>query len=369
MKNTLKHHKKTRILASAILLFFMMGFAILMAEDNQPVSVPLSTVAEELAALWPEKGCAHYVTRYSGEPLISLACKGDYTSRERQQFLDDIFKKGFILKEQTEKLSPRSGFYLYKTEYPLGSGKLVFIKLYFRDAVFLWPKTPFNDGSVAVFVEDVYRLKDLVKWQSLGVPLSYGVVPHKRETREVSEKIRTYKQAELWMSLSLEPVKMSPLRGKILRVGDAMDPEKLKTFLDESFAEVGEVKGVNNRMGSLFTKNVYAMRRLVAALKEREVDYFLDTQTTRSSVAYETAQIMSMHAFKRDYILDHHTNLQYLQKNWAYTMKALKDKGWAIVIVHAGNWRSYEFIKEMIRKKRINKIQFIHVSQIPAMKK
>jgi len=335
------------------------------ASDEQATqSTVLSAVGQSIGALWPEKSCASYVTRHSGYPLVSVACRLGYSKKNRRQFLDAIFKRGFILKNENWDLKPSYAFYLYKTEYPIASGRYVFFKLYFRNATYLWPKTPFIEGRVAIFVQDLYRMKDLVRWQTLGVPLSYGVVTHKRETAKISETVRNYRQ-ELWMSLSLEPRRMSPLIGKVLTLKAGLDKEKRTAYLDEAFSQVGPMRGVSNRMGSLFTSNVFAMRTLFKDLKTRKVTHYLDTMTAKHSVGFETAQVMSMKAFKRDYILDHVNTQEALLDNWRRVLQRLKETGYAVVVVHAGNWKAFEFIKSQVKIRRARQIHFVMVSALP----
>lgn len=351
--------KKKILLSLFSLMLLALSVAQLSSANN---AVTLSQIGEDLSGIWPDQ-CAFVVIRHNGFPLISIACKGSYRAEDRDKFLHSIFKAGFILREETYKLSPNQGLYLYKTEYPVGSDNLVFIKLYFRDATFLWPKTPFYKGHLAIFVQDIYRVKDLLKWQSLGIPLSYGVLPRKRGSRMVVQNLKKYSQGEFWFSLSLEPNEADSLKGKFLSTGDALRKDKLKKYLDEFFTEMGTVPRVSTRMGSRFTANVFAMRALLTALKERKVTHFLDTVSIRASVGHRTAQIMSFNAYRNSRTLDHISSLKNLRKMWSDAVSILNQKGFAIVLVHASSWRSFEFIKDVSRKSK--KIKFVTVSQIP----
>ena len=126
---------------------------------------------------------------------------------------------------------------------------------------------------------------------------------------------------------------------------------------------MGTVPRVSTRMGSRFTTNVFAMRALLTALKERKVTHFLDTVSTRASVGYGTAQIMSFNAYRNSRTLDHIASLQNLRKMWSGAVSILNQEGFAIVLVHASSRRSFEFIKDVSRKSK--KIKFVTVSQIP----
>ena len=99
--------------------------------QNTGKTQELSAQADKIISQWPEKSCAKHITRQSGYPLVSIACKVGYSAKDRKQFLDLIFREGYTLKNENYRLQPKEGFYLYKTEYPPASGRLVFFKLYF----------------------------------------------------------------------------------------------------------------------------------------------------------------------------------------------------------------------------------------------
>ncbi len=357
--------KRSIFVSIAAIMLMAASSLVIFAQDEEvdEKKAVLSTVGTSLTELWPDKSCASFVTRHSGYPLVSLACRVGYSKNDRAQFLDAIFKRGFILKKESYKLSPDYGFYLYKTEYPIQSGRYVFFKLFFRDAKYLWPKTPFIIGRLAIYVQDVYRLKDVIRWQTLGIPLSYGVITHRKQSKEIAEKVREYNQ-ELWMSLSLEPYRTTPLVGKMLTLKDGLDDDKRKTYLDEAFDQLGQVIGVSNRMGSRFTANVYAMRKLLSDLQERGIKAYLDTRTNKKSVAYETAQVMSMQAYRRDYVLDSVSNHSAMQKQWASSLKSMRQDGKAILVVHGRNWKSFQFIKQKMAIPRYAAIKYVKITDI-----
>lgn len=169
----------------------------------------LNDLSVELAGLWPEKSCGHFVTRESGYPLVSLACSGSFTDADRSKFLDALFTKGFVLENQEYSPGEKSGHYLFKTRNSRKGDLAVFFKLHFRDAGFLWPDNPEGQYSVAIYIDEVCCMKELYRWQSLGVTLNYGINPFKKESQTLVKRIKEYRR-EAWLSLPLEPRKLSP---------------------------------------------------------------------------------------------------------------------------------------------------------------
>ncbi|RME88189.1 MAG: divergent polysaccharide deacetylase family protein [Candidatus Hydrogenedentota bacterium] len=323
----------------------------------------LSTFAEELTNLWPNKNCGAYVTRHSGYPMISLACSGDFRTKERNQFLDALFKKGFVLVRQEYKLDYRNGTYLFKTKDSAMEDRIVFFKLFFRNARYLWPDNPKGKKMIAIVVNDVAKVKDVIRWESLGIPLSYVVMPFYPQTKATYEKLKEYNR-EVWLGLPLEPLKLSPYMIKVLLVRDALDDDKLSSWLDEAFAEVDSPYGVSTRMGSVFTKNVYAMRKLLSQLKGRRVQHFLDMKGSAQSVAAQTAAIMGFDAWERDLILDHKKGAKYFRKMWSKLVELAYQKGYAIGVVHAENKTSFLTLRHILQNIKEKNIRFVRVEDI-----
>lgn len=355
----MKYNHKISIKAAVVAA--ILGAGILAGSISAQTSA-LTAIAEKITSKWPQKSCGEHITRESGYDLISIACLNDYGAREREQFLDLIFKNGFILKKETYKLQKRSGIYLYKTEFPEDSGNYVFFKLFFRDARLLYPHTPLGSGEMAVYIQDLYDMQDLVKWQTLGVPLSYGVLPFRQHSKTISEKVKAYGQ-ELWLSLPLEPARLSPVHGRVLTIEEAKTPANVDAFLTQAIDTTGDVTGISNRLGSHFTQNVFAMRSLLNSIKDKGIENFLDTRTAWKSVAYTTAEIMSFKSYRRDYVIDHSHETAKMQEAWDLSLKKIQSQGYAVIIMHAGNDKSFQFLRDKINKGL--PFRFVRISSLP----
>ena len=326
----------------------------------------LNPIAQKMEKLFPYKNCATFVTRKSGYPLVSMACRRGYSAEDRDKFLDFLFKSGFVFKKESYRLKEGSGLYLYETENPKSSGNIIYIKLFFRDARYLWPRTPRKLGHLAIFVTDLYSTKDLIKWQSLGIPLTYGVLPFRKNSKLVAQKVRDYHQ-KLWLPLSLEPKAMRPTLGRVLTIKDSFDEEKLAQFVNDALESLGEFEGICTRLGSTFTTSVLAMRSVLAPFKAKGVKYFLDNLSSRKSVAYETAQILSFETYKRDTILDH--KWSKMKAHWKKTIARIKKNGFAITVVHAANNSTFRFLQKQLKSKIVQRIEMKYLTQLPPISK
>lgn len=101
--------------------------------------------------------------------------------------------------------------------------------------------------------------------------------------------------------------------------------------------------GLNNHMGSRFTRNRAGMHRVVLALRKRGL-LFLDSVTTGSSIAAAEARRAGLTVLERDIFLDHIPTSEEVARQLALLEQRAKAKGFAIGIGHP-----QEFTLDVIR--------------------
>lgn len=253
------------------------------------------TVAE-LESVWNEDACETVYVKKKGYPLASIACSGSYDRAKRAKFLDTLFRHNFILKDESYKLRPRNGMYLYKTVY---QRKTVYFKLFVRDAQDLWPKNPVQGKQVALYVQNVRSGQDLLRWRTLGIPLTYGITFGRSDTKELMTQALGYGD-EVWLAMPLEDDRIEVADGNLLSISDALDAEKLNEYLAPLDNDEG-ITGASSLYCSRFCKNVPALRALFAALKEKNNEkelILLDADRSELSSFYETGRIMNFRTFR-----------------------------------------------------------------------
>ena len=144
----------------------------LQADSNSGQGDTVQETITQLEALWGENQCETITVRKKGYPLISIACTGNFDRARRAKFLDVLFKNDFQLKKETYRLRPQNGMYLYKTQQ---GRKNIYFKLYVRGALDLWPRNPVQGKQLAIYVQNVRAATDLVRWRTLGIPVTFGV--------------------------------------------------------------------------------------------------------------------------------------------------------------------------------------------------
>lgn len=139
-------------------------------------------------------------------------------------------------------------------------------------------------------------------------------------------------------------------------------------FADElklNIESVPYIKGVNNHMGSLLTRHPGHMDWLMREIAKHNSLYFIDSRTTKKSVAAELATEHAIPNMSRDIFLDPDTRLTTLQKQFHRLIEITNKKGYAIAIAHP-HPRTLQFIKDHLADLEEHDISVIPVSSLIA---
>ena len=346
---------------------------VFLIEENQPKEKSPNQIIDALNTLFEGRVCSSYFrTRSIKFTSITYSCDGNFTEKDRNNFLKTMFDQKLLLFSSTYKIIKQTGQYKFIFEPDISVKKRVSIELIFHNANELWPHRILDNPMLALYVHDLSNKKDLEKWNNLGIPLSYGVIPGSLNNNNFMQALRSSKlDADIWLSISLEPKLIKSSFNKFIRIDDILEVDitDLSTWLLSSLNSLPNVKGISNRLGSKFTENTLAMRRFLKIFRGK-VDYFLDTRTSQQSVAYETAQILSFSSYKRDIDLDFNTkNYHQLQQKWQALLEVLKKNKYAIAIVNAHSSHAFNFLKKNIYSVGVKGIRFVKVVELPFEKK
>ena len=116
----------------------------------------------------------------------------------------------------------------------------------------------------------------------------------------------------------------------------AMDKSELTEKLIAQIAEVPHAIGMNNHMGSLLTQDRESMQWVVAALQGSTTEgmFFLDSRTTKYTVAEAVAFESGLATARRDVFFDHTDDEQVIKEQFQSLVSLAKEKGFAIGIGH-----------------------------------
>ena len=226
----------------------------------------------------------------------------------------------------------------------------------------LAPERVRGTARAAIVIDDLgQNPAHLSRLADLGIPITLSILPGLPHSRAIAEKARR-NSMEVFLHLPMEPVgfpEKQPGPGALLA---EMTDEEIHEQLQENFAAVPGVAGVNNHMGSLLTTDARAMNIVMKELKARNL-LFLDSKTSPDSLAFETAYRHNLPAARRDIFLDAHDDEEFIRGQVRELLLLARERGSAIGIGHP--YRSTLHVLEEMRDEIIaSGIEWVTVSSL-----
>ena len=138
---------------------------------------------------------------------------------------------------------------------------------------------------------------------------------------------------------------------------------QLKADIDS----VPHVKGLNNHMGSLLTQHPGHMNWLMAALAKEGDLYFIDSRTTKKSVASRFAKLHQVPHLDRDIFLDPDERPETIRREFSRFIARVNRTGYAIAIAHPYP-HTIQFIQQHLDTLEEQGIKLVPVSELIARK-
>jgi len=203
-----------------------------------------------------------------------------------------------------------------------------------------------NGPSVAIVVDDVaYDMTAMDRFASLGVPLTFAILPRDRRTKALAEKA-TQLRFPIILHLPMEPIDVvhNDPGGAALRL--RMTPEELHRQFEKDVTSVPNIVGINNHMGSAFTENADKMRLVLRWVKERHL-FFLDSRTSLHSVVPRVAREVGVPCRVNEAFLDNSDTVESIEQQLDQVMRMAIKHHYAIAI---GHYRRKHLVEALARK-------------------
>lgn len=223
------------------------------------------------------------------------------------------------------------------------------------------PTGPVQGVRVAVVIDDLGRsLEDLQPLESLGVPVTYAVLPFEEQTPQVVAELRK-RRVEMLLHLPMEPKNSGRDPGPgALRRGMGDDELREKTLA--ALKAVPGAVGVNNHMGSGLSADHGPMVTILSLLAERSL-FFLDSRTSAESVGYQVALDLGMPAAERQVFLDDDLSPEAIRGQFQRLLDVARTHGAAIAIGHPFP-ETLAALKSEVPKAKAQGYEFVPVSYL-----
>lgn len=222
------------------------------------------------------------------------------------------------------------------------------------------PEVPSGIPKVALVIDDLgYAPPELVRRLcALRIPFSAAVLPYLEFSRESATVVHEAGQ-EVLLHLPMEGGPDADPGPDALRV--SQDEATVRALVRKALLEVPYRRGVNNHMGSRFTADSQRMDWVLDELKKQKL-FFLDSRTTKDTVAWARAQALGVRSAQRQVFLDDDKSEVELRRQWDRALALARQDGQAIIIGHIYP-ETVEVLERWIPEVR-GQVRFVKVSEL-----
>ncbi len=189
-------------------------------------------------------------------------------------------------------------------------------------------------GRVALVVDDMGNsLEALDDLLGLGESVTVAILPYSPYALETARKAHE-KGLEVLLHLPLESLSgngSETATQGLIRSG--MGDAEVRSLMTEELDRIPYARGVNNHMGSKVTADTAMMRVILQPIRERGL-FFLDSRTSRDSVAYDVAVGMGIPAASRQVFLDADGDTGRIRQRLLELFRIARRDGRAVGICH-----------------------------------
>lgn len=221
---------------------------------------------------------------------------------------------------------------------------------------------PGNSESplIALVIDDLGRsLGDLERLRSLGVPITYSVLPFEVLTPEVVEDLRQHGE-EVLCHLPMEAVGGANPGPGALRV--SMSDGELLAATRAALDAVPGAIGVNNHMGSAVMADRRALSQVLEVLEDRDL-FFLDSRTSAETLGYSLARQRGLRTAERQVFLDPSQDRETILAQFQVLLQTARSRGAAIAIAHPYD-QTLDILDTQVPEALKLGFRFVHASEL-----
>ena len=186
---------------------------------------------------------------------------------------------------------------------------------------------------IALIIDDLgYDLDMAISFFQLDLPLTFSVLPIAPHTETIVQEAKR-RGRELMLHLPMEPKNypsLNPGPGALLT---EMDETEIRQTLEAHLSRIEGSRGVNHHMGSRFTERDDKMGIVLRELKKRNL-FYIDSRTTKKTVALEMATKMGLPSGRRHVFLDNELSPKRIRFQVERLLGMARRSGTAIGIAH-----------------------------------
>lgn len=215
--------------------------------------------------------------------------------------------------------------------------------------------------KVAFIIDDLgYETGVAKKIMELEFPVALSILPFLRYSEFIAEEGRKYNQ-EIMLHLPMEPNNSDVDPGPGVIKSD-MSEEEIRQVVRDCILNFPYIIGTNNHMGSKITEDREIMEIVLEEIREYNL-FFIDSITTKDSIAYEVAQEMEIKSAVRSVFLDNENDMEYIKGQMLEVQETALKEGVVIAIGHS-RINTFYVLKRMVPELIKAGIEIVPVSEL-----
>lgn len=215
--------------------------------------------------------------------------------------------------------------------------------------------------AISIIIDDLGR-----QWspglRAVHLPgaVACSFLPHSPHTHRLARAAHA-NHKEILLHLPMQAVAHRPLDAGALTLN--MTRGELVNALERDLASVPHVSGVNNHMGSLLTRHPGHMLWLMQALNRHGGLFFVDSRTTRATVAMQVARENRVPTMERDVFLDNVRDPGAIRARFHELLAVARERGFALAIGHPYP-ETLEVLERMLPRLGHERVRLVSLSDM-----
>jgi len=215
--------------------------------------------------------------------------------------------------------------------------------------------------KVAFVIDDLgYETEVAKKMMELEYPIALSILPFLQYSEFTAEESKKNNK-EIMLHLPMEPNNSDANPGPGA-IKSYMSEEEIREAVRRCILDFPYAIGVNNHMGSKITEDRKIMKIILEEIKGCNL-FFIDSMTSKNSIAYEVAQEMEIKTAVRSVFLDNENDMEYIKEQMLEVQKIALEKGEVIAIGH-DRINTFYVLKRMIPELIRAGIEIVPVSEL-----
>lgn len=212
---------------------------------------------------------------------------------------------------------------------------------------------------ISIIIDDIgYRADEGAAMINLTGNLTFAVLPNAPKTEQLAN-LAHQQGKEVILHMPMQSVLGVQAEDGVLNV--EMAEAAVVDALTQAFNNVPYAIGMNNHQGSLLTRHPGHMTWVMKAMREGGY-FFVDSRTTKHSVAEVMANEQGVRVVRRDVFLDHTVDKECIRFEFNRLIKIALKKGRAVAIGHPYA-ETLAVLEEMLPRLDALGIDLVPISQ------